>query len=87
MELISILATGGTLATLGGSTGLGSNLADVQNAQFQSLINLDCRKISNVLSSIAVKKVAEYLGYSRRLCRFVFTEQDQTTPAEYLDMA
>lgn len=31
MELIAILATGGTLATVGGATGLGSNLADVQN--------------------------------------------------------
>lgn len=32
METISILATGGTLLTLGGSTGLNSNLADVQLA-------------------------------------------------------
>lgn len=31
MEMISILATGGSLSTIGGSTGLGSNLADVQN--------------------------------------------------------
>lgn len=29
MEIISILATGGTLGTVGGSTGLGSNLAEV----------------------------------------------------------
>lgn len=87
MEMISILATGGTLATLGGSTGLGSNLADVQNAQFQSLINLDCKKISNALTNVAIKKVLAHLGYSRLLCRFVFTESDDTTPAEYLDMA
>lgn len=45
MEQFSILATGGTLATLGGSTGLGSNLADVQNSQFQSLVNYDCKRI------------------------------------------
>jgi len=31
MEMIAILATGGSLATIGGATGLGSNLADVQN--------------------------------------------------------
>lgn len=31
MEMIAILATGGSLSTIGGSTGLGSNLADVQN--------------------------------------------------------
>lgn len=30
-ELIAILATGGSLSTIGGSTGLGSNLADVQD--------------------------------------------------------
>lgn len=34
MEQFAILATGGSLATLGGATGLGSNLADVQNDQF-----------------------------------------------------
>lgn len=31
MEMIAILATGGTLNTIGGATGLGSNLADMQN--------------------------------------------------------
>lgn len=31
MEMIAILATGGTLNTIGGATGLGSNLAEVQN--------------------------------------------------------
>ena len=29
MEMIAILATGGSLSTIGGATGLGSNLADV----------------------------------------------------------
>ena len=29
MEMVSILATGGTLMTIGGSTGLGSDLARV----------------------------------------------------------
>lgn len=39
MEMISILAVGGALNTIGGSTGLGSDLASQQNEQFQSLIN------------------------------------------------
>lgn len=34
MEMISILATGGTLMTIGGSTGLGSDLARVQQESF-----------------------------------------------------
>ena len=29
MEMVSILATGGTLLTLAGATGLGSDLADI----------------------------------------------------------
>ena len=45
MEMIAILATGGNLSTIGGSTGLGSNLADVQNDQFQQLISYDCKRI------------------------------------------
>lgn len=39
MEMISILATGGTLMTIGGSTGLGSDLARVQQESFNSLVN------------------------------------------------
>ena len=51
------------------------------------MINLDCKKISNALTNVAVKKVLAHLGYSRQLCRFVFIESDDTTPAEYLEMA
>ena len=39
MEMISILATGGTLMTIGGSTGLGSDLARVQQESFNSIVN------------------------------------------------
>ena len=87
MEMIAILSTGGTLSTIGGSTGLGSNLADVQNKQFQSLINLDCRKISNAMSHVAIPKILLHLGQTRQLCRFEFTEQDDITPQEYMSMA
>lgn len=50
MEMIAILAVGGALGTVGGSTGLGSDLAARQDEQFQSLINQDCKKISNAIS-------------------------------------
>lgn len=39
MDNISILATGGTLMTLGGPTGLGSDLARVQEDSFNQLVN------------------------------------------------
>lgn len=62
MEMISILATGGTLMTIGGSTGLGSDLARVQQESFNSLVNKDCKKISNAMTDIVVKKCLSKLG-------------------------
>ena len=87
MEMIAILSTGGSLATIGGSTGLGSNLADVQNDQFQQLISQDCKRISNSITNIAVRKICRELLNSKQLCRFTYIEDDDTTPSEYLDMA
>ena len=81
------MAIGGSLNTLGGATGLGSNLADKQDEQFQSLINLDGKKIENTINAVAVKKVVKGLGFNKVLCRFNFTEQDYTTPKEYLELA
>lgn len=39
MEMVCLIALGGSLNTIGGSTGLGSNLAEVQDNAFQSLVN------------------------------------------------
>lgn len=86
-EVICIMAIGGSLNTLGGSTGLGSNLADKQDEQFQSLINNDGKKIQNTINSVAINKVLKGLGFNKTLCRFQFTEQDDTTPQEYLELA
>ena len=85
-ETICVLAIGGSLNTLGGSTGLGSNLAEKQDDQFQSIINLDAKKIQNTINAVAVEKVCRSMEQNR-LCSFQFTEQDDTTPAEYLEMA
>ena len=88
MEQFSILATGGTLATLGGSTGLGSNLAEIQDAQFQSLVNYDCKRIQNAMQMVVDKCVKKIFGENEEpLVRFEFIEADDTTPAEYLDLA
>lgn len=87
MEQFSILATGGTLATLGGSTGLGSNLADVQNSQFQSLVNYDCKRIQNAMQIVVDKCVAKMFGNSEVKVRFEFVETDEVKPSEYLELA
>lgn len=88
MEMIAILATGGSLSTIGGSTGLGSNLADVQNSQFQQIISYDCKRIQNAMSDVAVRKaVYDILNENRILCRFEFIEDDDTTADQYLEMA
>lgn len=86
-EVICILAIGGALNTLGGPTGLGSNLAEKQDEQFQSLINLDAKKIANTLNEVAVEKVCREILGQPRLCRFQFVEQDDTTADEYLELA
>ena len=85
-ELIAILATGGSLATLGGTTGLGSNLAEKQNEQFELLVTQDCKKITNTLNAVAVKKVCDFLG-QKQMCRFKFLEDENTKPEDYIAMA
>lgn len=56
MEMISILATGGTLMTIGGSAGLGSDLARVQQESFNSLVNQDCKRIANAITNSVISK-------------------------------
>lgn len=88
MEQFSILATGGTLATLGGSTGLGSSLADVQNDQFQSLVNYDCKRLQNAMQAVIDKCVKKVYGKDAETkVRFEFIESQETKPIEYLELA
>lgn len=89
MDMISILATGGTLMTIGGSTGLGSDLARVQQESFNSIVNRDCKKLSNAITeSVVGKCVRKRFGESTNvLCRFTFIEDDEYSANDYLDMA
>ena len=87
MEMISILATGGTLMTIGGSTGLGSDLARVQQESFNSIVNQDCKRISNALTNSVVEKICERNGLGEVKCRFTFVEDDEYQAQDYLDMA
>lgn len=87
MEMISILATGGTLMTIGGSTGLGSDLARVQQESFNSLVNQDCKRIGNALTNVVLAKICRHLNLGDCLCRFEFVEDDEYSANDYLDMA
>lgn len=87
MEMVCLIALGGSLNTIGGSTGLGSNLADVQDNAFQSLVNQDCKKISNAMSEIVVRRCAEQLGYDKVACRFEFVETDEFEAKDYVELA
>lgn len=86
-EMIVMLACGSTLGTLPGATGLGSGLAELQDATFQSIVNYDCKRISNAVNDCVVRKCARSLGYDKTLCRFDFVEVDSVTPKEYLEIA
>lgn len=49
-------------------------------------MSLDCKRISNAMN-VAVKKCCDSLGFSRALCKFVFTEDEDIDVGEYLDYA
>ena len=88
METIVLLALGEKLTTLGGSTGLGSNLAEIQSQEFNDLVSYDCKRIANTLTRCAVAKcVKKTFGDKPTLCRFQFVEQDNIEPGKYLEMA
>lgn len=87
METIVLLALGEKMTTLGGSSGLGSNLAEIQSQEFNDLVSYDAKRIANVMSRCTVAKCTKSLGFSEVLCRFEFVEQDSVEPSKYLEMA
>ena len=88
MEMIVLLACGEKLTTLGGATGLGSNLADVQTQEFNNLVNYDCKRISNAMSRCAVAKcVRKMFNTDEVKCRFSFVEEENISIKEYLEYA
>lgn len=42
--------------TIGGSAGLGSDLARVQQESFNSLVNQDCKRIANAITNSVISK-------------------------------
>lgn len=87
METIVLLALGEKMTTLGGSSGLGSNLAEIQSQEFNDLVTYDAKRIANTMSRCTVAKCAKHLGYKETLCRFAFVENDSVEPSKYIEMA
>ena len=71
--------------TIGGATGLGSNLADVQNEQFNKLVRKDIRKIEKAMTKV-VGVVAKGLGLDPTGLRFNFVSDEDDTK-EVLEVA
>lgn len=87
-EVIVLLALGEKMTTLGGSAGLGSNLAEIQSQEFDDLVSYDCKRIANSMTRCTVAKcVNKMFGNKEVLCRFEFIEQDNVEPSAYLEMA
>ena len=88
METIVLLALGEKMTTLGGSAGLGSNLAEIQSQEFNDLVSYDCKRIANAFSRCVIGKcVKKFFGDADVKCRFEFVEKDSTEPSKYLEMA
>lgn len=88
MEMIVLLACGEKLTTLGGATGLGSNLADIQSREFENLVSYDCKRISNAMTRCAVAKcVRKMFNTDEVKCRFSFVEDEHISIKEYLEYA
>lgn len=86
MEMVAILATGGSLNTIGGNTGLGSNLAEMQNEQFKKIVNRDVKNVEKAMTKIA-RFVARKEGLDAADVRFKFDrEEDRSDKAlEYAE--
>lgn len=78
MEMVAILATGGSLNTIGGATGLGSNLAEVQNDQFMKLVRRDIRILEKTMTKLC-QWTARKIGVSPDDLLFKFDVDDDQT--------
>lgn len=86
-ETIVLLATGNTLGTLPGSSGLGSNVAEIQNDQFNQLITADCKQIQNTINACVLPKIMKHFGLGEQLCKFEYVQDENVSVKETLEAA
>lgn len=85
---IVLASTGGTLASLAQATGLGSNLADVQNDVFKTIVKHDAAKIGDLINrGIAKKLLDAQFPNKPHLAYFDLEDESKQAPDKYLDDA
>jgi hypothetical protein len=85
---IVLASTGGTLASLAQATGLGSNLADVQNDVFKTIVKHDAAKIGDLINrGIASKLLDMQFPGKPHLAYFDLEDESKQAPDKYLDDA
>ena len=85
---IVLASTGGTLASLAQATGLGSNLADVQNDVFKTIVKHDAAKIGDLINrGIAHKLLDAQFPNKPHLAYFDLEDESKQAPDKYLDDA
>lgn len=85
---IVLASTGGTLTSLAQATGLGSNIADVQNDVFKTIVRHDAYKIGDLVNRGVAKKLLNWQFPGKpHLVYFDLSNEDKQNPEKYLDDA
>ena len=85
---IVLASTGGTLTSLAQATGLGSNIADVQQDVFKTIVRHDAYKIGDLINrGIAKKLLNAQFPNKPHLVYFDLSNEDKQNPEKYLNDA
>lgn len=82
---IVLASTGGTLTSLAQATGLGSNLADVQQDVFKTIVRHDAYKIGDLINRGIAKKLLSWKFPGKpHLVYFDLSNESKESPEKYL---
>lgn len=82
---IVLASTGGTLTSLAQATGLGSNIADVQQDVFKTIVRHDAYKIGDLINRGIAKKLLNWRFPNKpHLVYFDLSNEDKQNPEKYL---
>lgn len=51
------------------------------------MVNYDCKRLQNAMQTVVAKCVSKKFGDAEVKVRFEFVEQNEVSPAEYLELA
>ena len=82
---IVLASTGGTLTSLAQPTGMGSNVADVQQDVFKTIVRHDAYKIGDLINRGIAKKLLDWQFPGKpHLVYFDLSNEDKQNPEKYL---